>query len=250
MIAVESVWPSVTVVVPSGVLARYTTFEISTDALQAPPGSALYRARGPSVAKNRNEVLRHSQDAYFWLIDDDHEFDANILMSLLDHFMHGGRDSVPDLSVVTALTMFKTPGFHPTIFSEQATNPVDGYPMFKTVTWADLAGHRGLYGPVWACNVSGMLIPRVVLEKVNAPWFQLGQLNPEQAHEDVYFCQLLREAGIPIYVDLDVTMGHLNPVAARPRQAKDGTWNLELHWGGGERLTFPLTQKGRSVSLE
>ena len=226
MISTDDTFGAVTVVVPSGTLARYTVFELALEGLKLPKGSSIGRARGPSVAKNRNEVIRLSKTPWYWLIDDDHDFDSHIVAQLATH-------NVP---VVAALTVLKQPPFYPTIFSGQQTHP-DGTPVYEQVTWKDLQGKAGLY-QAHACNVSGMLIKREVFETLTPPWFRLGQENPEIAHEDVYFCKMLREAGIPVLVDLDTPMSHVAPVGAKPCRQSDGSWCLQLVWDNGQALAF------------
>jgi len=218
MIPITDQLPSGAIVIPSGEQSRYVLFELCKDNIQVPTGSACYRVWGPSVSRNRNAALKGGLEEWYWFLDDDHTFDPDILLRLL----------IRNVPVVAALTVFKRPPFEPVLFSGVVPHP-DGAPAFQQIQWKDLIGKTGLF-PVFACNATGMLVRKEVLEKVPLP-FQVGRYNPEILHEDMYFCEQLRNAGFSILVDLDVWMGHIAPVAAKPLRDVDGHWRIELDWG-------------------
>ena len=63
-------------------------------------------------------------------------------------------------------------------------------------------------GNIWEideCGTGCLAIKREVFEKVPRPWFQGNQ----EIGTDIMFCRRVREAGIPIHVDLRVQLGHL-----------------------------------------
>ena len=70
-----------------------------------------------------------------------------------------------------------------------------------------------------------LLVPFEALNKLGRPFF----VNREAVHpeilrdeffrgEDIYFCDKCREAGIPMYVDLDLKIGHLAQVVVSSHQ--------------------------------
>lgn len=59
------------------------------------------------------------------------------------------------------------------------------------------------------CGVPAAIIHRRCFDQVTAPWFgDLDELGVRITH-DVYFCNKLKAAGIPVYVDGTLRCGHL-----------------------------------------
>lgn len=56
------------------------------------------------------------------------------------------------------------------------------------------------------CGMHFTAIRRDVFKKLSAPFFIMNGMTG--AGEDFYFCEKVREAGFPIYVDLSVAVGH------------------------------------------
>jgi hypothetical protein len=229
MITIKTDLPPVCVCVPSSTLTRYLFFEMSLEGLYVPPNTDLYRVRSSSPAKNRNEAIRmgmqRKEITHWFFVDDDHHFDSDVMMKLLNH-------KVPFVSSITCLSM---PPFAPVVYKGERTLP-NGNKQVENYTWKDLDSAKGLL-PVFAVGGTGLLIERSVLEKMKDPWFELGKTNPEECGEDIYFCQKLREAGVPLYLDVDTVKGHVNVVAIWPvRDEKTGQWMIELVWETGERV--------------
>ena len=59
--------------------------------------------------------------------------------------------------------------------------------------------------------------------KLDPPWFRIGQYEPDAVKEDFYFTASLHRAGVPIHVDCDERMGHLQPFIIQP-QRQGGRW--------------------------
>lgn len=268
MIAYTDQFPGVTIVVPSSTLARFIVFELSIEALLVTSGSTLSRAMSANIALNCNEAVRlYPNSAYYWFIDDDHQFDQFTLLRLMAH----------DVPLVVPVTCLKDPPFLPVLYKEEKINGVfehydgdiretireildpDGAvrttegavervkmliergpkrrptKQFVPYSWHELDKLTGLL-EVFACGRSGMLIRRDVFETMPDPWFELGKTNPEYAGEDMHFCEKLRAAGIPIKADLDLTFGHVGPVAAWPTRQADGRWLVRLTWANGQSI--------------
>ena len=218
--------PACTVIIPSpGETTRFSTFELCLGGLHAPNGSQLLRVQGASIAKNVNDAIRLSQTKFYFMMDDDHQFDPHVLLALMAH----------NLPVVVGLTVLKMPPFMPTIFASERTT-AEGNTQYMPFSLGDIDGKSGLYGPIWACGRAGMLIKREVFEAIPPPWFELGKTNPEEAGEDFWFCSKLRAASIPIMCDLDVPFGHIATCAAWPYRHEDGTWAIRLEWANGTSI--------------
>ncbi len=225
MIPYTEEFPAVTVIVPCSGLARYTTFEMSMEALHVPSGTTIVRAISANLALNVNEGIRLHRTPYYWFIDDDHQFEPWILLRLLAH-------QVP---IVVPLTCLSKPPFSPVLFQGEKLDEKTGYKMFRPYTWQDLDGEVGLKA-VHACGRAGMLVAREVFETLKEPWFELGKTHPEHAGEDVYFCQKARAAGFQIVADLDLTFGHISPSCAWPTRMEDGSFTVRLQWDNGQSI--------------
>jgi len=254
MQVVQSQYGPVCVAIPSATLTRYVLFETSLEGLYCPQGSQMFRIQSASAAKNRNDAIRlsdrvnvgassenppcikcgrldrHQADCpmrvtHYFFMDDDHHFDVELLMRLLNHA----------LPIVCCLTAFSKPPFIPVLYKGDAL--VDGKTKFINIPWQELDGRTGLY-PVFAAAGAGILVERGVLEKIPDPWFELGHYDSEQCGEDMYFYEKVRNLGIPIYVDLDAAIGHFAHVAAWPHRLPDGRWTIMLVWENGQRTVL------------
>lgn len=59
------------------------------------------------------------------------------------------------------------------------------------------------------CGVPAAIIHRRCFEQVPRPWFGDQDERGERVTHDVYFCRLLKAAGIKVYVDGTIRCGHL-----------------------------------------
>jgi hypothetical protein len=220
----------VTIVIPSGSMTRYVTFELDMETLNVPVKSTMGRARSSSPAKNRNEVIRLSHTPWYAFFDDDQHVDEETLLKLLAH----------NKPVVCALVCSKMPPFIPILFKGERTTQ-EGRRQWHPYSWRDLDGHRGLFGPVFAGNGGVFLVKREVFETIPEPWFKLGQYDPEDCQEDLYFYEQCRNYNIPVYCDLSTRAGHISPVSAAPTQFPDGTWSIRLQFENDEEVLMNRT---------
>lgn len=191
----------------TGELARYVDLEISLDGLQAPRGSAIKRVKGPSVARNRNQVVeKWMHGEWVCFIDDDQIVPADTLLKLLSH----------QKPIVGALYSTKRPPFHPLALKSfnEATR------QYVPYTWRELQG----LVPVRASGTGTMLIRKDVFSQVSKPWFHAMEFT-----DDVFFCNKVHDAGIPMYVDSDARIGHTTTINVWPSDNHDGV-HLELDW--------------------
>lgn len=250
--------PKVAVVTPSdGPLSRYLPFELSLDGLKVPRGSYPVPVRvsgSDSLANGMNRTIAHLLGEgvrKFFFIDNDHEFDDDTVLKLLRH--------PAEARVVMALTMRKMPPFNLMGFTdvrqmwdEEAKKVVQQY---KNLPWLSITGKSGLY-PVRAVGRGGLMVDASVFEELARPWFTVGQIDPEEFLEDIYFSNLCIEGGIPLYVDIGdgtsgpVGTGHTCPVSAFAYRFPDGAMGVELKWPNGKTLVFPITRADGSAEAK
>mgnify|MGYP001567229838 CR=1 FL=1 len=201
--------------IAAGELARYTAFTASFSGLAAPAGTLIVIAASYDVAYNRNDCIRtmleHPEAQWVQLWDDDHTFESDTLLRLLDR----------EADVVVPLYTQRQPPFFPCVFKEECE---DG--SFRVCKWEDLEGRSGLM-PVISAGAGGVLIRRHVIEALSKrdprekpEWFE----RQGKTGEDHLFYKKCREAGFVVSVDLDVHLGHLTPVEVRPFRNDAGQW--------------------------
>lgn len=199
-----------TIGVTSGELSRYTDFCVALMHLAAPPSTKMVWVKGVDVVGNMNTMCREMEGEWLWIMGDDHLFQPDILTRLLTR----------DVDVVVPLCLKHSPPYDPVIYSHQ--NEKGEYVAVTT----DLP-HGGLH-EIHACGSAGMLVKRHVLDAIGDPYFEVqGGLN-----EDLEFCRKIREAGFRIFVDTDITLGHISIISAWPKW-EDDEWRIELQLGNG-----------------
>jgi hypothetical protein len=128
--------------------------------------------------------------------------------------------------IAAPLCALRRPPFKPSLFHDDRLLGMVGY------EWAELAGQSGLL-PVDAMGGPGMVIQREVIEAMGPPWFENMPGQREVPSEDVYFMRKCRKLGFQPYVDLDLPIGHILPVALFPQQGADGQYQLRV-WDNGD----------------
>jgi hypothetical protein len=192
-----------TVGVVSSEVVRYADFCQALVILGKPEGTRLIWAKSHDVATNCNIICRKFLGDWVWLIGDDHVFDPDILIRLLEH----------EVDVVVPLCLKRTPPYDPVVYSRQN--------MQSEYVGADLP-ESGLT-QVYAAGQAGMLIRRHVLDAIADPWFEVQG----GANEDLTFCAKIREAGFRIWCDVDVRLGHMNTYTVWPAFREDG-WHADI----------------------
>ena len=191
--------------ITSGDLTRYTEFVASVENVLAPEYSSRQWERGYDVCANRNKIIQKliatPMMQWVWLLDDDHIWDGDLLMRLLDR----GKDVI-----------------HPLVSMR--------YPPFKAVSCVP-SGDTWNGGSHWrpwreiqkngvslnhVVGTAGLLVRRHVLEKIGFPWFNPGQLDPGFMQEDTFFCKRVYDEGFEIYQDNENHIGHLTVCSIWP----------------------------------
>lgn len=216
--------PAGTVGVVTGELLRYAAFWRSLSSLKSPPGSGLAQASGLDLPTNRNSLVAHMSGEWLFCLDDDVIVLPNTLLRLLDVLLQG------DFDVVCAYSLRRQPPFNSLVYLEDPTVPP--YPR----EWVP-DGRTGVM-EIAAAGLGGVLIHRRVFDKLEPPYFRVGQVDPDHYHEDVEFCRRVRAAGFRIAVDLDTPIGHITPMVVWP--GRDNTGNHAVALVGHDGTVVPV----------
>lgn len=165
--------------------------------LDTPVGSAKMAIEGADVAQSRNKAVARMLGfpAHRWLlfVDDDMLFEDDALARLLVH----------DKPVVSGLAFARRAPYTPCV-----------YPITE-----EQMASGGLV-EIEEAGTGFLLIRRDVLEALSRPWFEAGQIESGEMREDKHFCQKVRAAGFPIFVDTSLKIGH--QIDAWVRSGPDG----------------------------
>lgn len=207
--------PPGAVIVPCQEGARFHRFTIALADLEAPEGSQRIFGIGMSIVDNLNSAIRQlrPQDEWIWIVGDDHVFEPDTLMRLLDR----------EEDIVAPLCTQRMAPFGLVHYGARIAET----DYRRTLQFEELP----LLGrDLIEVEVSGslMLIRRCVLDEIGDPWFVTsnGRIN-----EDVMFCARARKGGFRVMVDPEVQVGHIGLVVAYP-QCRKGVWGLVLDFPG------------------
>jgi len=206
------------VCVVSGDLTRYAEFQQALAQLKVPSGTAMHWAAGNMVAENGNRVLassvQHGGD-WIWFIGDDHVFDPDIILNLLDR----------EVDVVIPLCLTRHPPIKPTFWLVQDGH-TSYHPRLMDIPTTGLI-------EVFQAGDAGLLARMNVIHKIGPIWYET--VTGTKVSEDILFTRKIREKGFKVHVDLDHSMGHINHLAIWPR-LKDDKWEGAFHYGQGKRV--------------
>lgn len=198
--------------------ARYTWFSQCLEALERPEGSVVEWRTGANRGAMRTALAQECLDRdldWLFFVDDDQAFHSRTLERLLAH----------NQPVVSALIVQRKWPFLPTAYAERRNgrfHPLD----LKSVGSNNLVHVAGV-------GTGGLLVQAEVLLGIDPPWF----VYTDELGEDLYFCDKLAEAGIPIYVDTGCRMGHIAPAAVFPQwNEANGIWEAEFKYADGTSM--------------
>lgn len=217
--------PPGTVGILTSDLTRYAWFHQSVLALQLPSGTTIDWAQGHWISVAINMLIRQMEGEWICLLADDHILPPDLLPRLLAH----------DKPIVAPLCALRRLPFKPSMFRASPQGSV-GY------EWQELEGKSGLL-PVDTMGGPGVVIRREVLEKIGDPWFQNMPGQKETPCEDVYFFQRCRELGYQPYVDLDLPIAHITPMALYPHRAADAGYQIRVWDHEDVALLTPYERK-------
>ena len=210
--------PPGTIALSVGDLARYHDFTMAIRSTIEPPGTVVHMYRSLSMPANLNNIVREMrpESEWLWIQADDQVWEPDALMRLLDR----------EVDVVVPLITRRHPPFSTLVFKEETELG------FKPYAYDELPA-RGLL-EVHSCGSGGMLVRRHVLDKIRE-WQGHDRLFEylagEVPNEDTEFCRKLREVGVKIYCDVEVTLGHCGMFIAWPKRSEDGKWGINFQMG-------------------
>lgn len=203
---------------------RYTWFHQCLAALNKPPGTEIVWKMGANRGAMRDSLAQECLDRkcdWIFFVDDDQAFHSETLIRLLAH----GHP------VVSALIFQRSAPFLPTVYADK----VDG--AYRPLDLTSV-GHNNLV-QVAGAGTGGLLVRSEVLRKLQngTPWF----VYSEHFGEDLFFCNRLAEAEIPVLVDTGCRMGHIAPSGVFPFwNAKERKWEAEFKFADGTTTYMDL----------
>lgn len=228
-------WPSKhppgAVCMITGELTRYAISMQCVNSLRVPPKSALSWFTGVLIAKSLNAAFQQVMDnpalQWAWVMGDDHVFDQDCLLRLLDR----------EKDVVAPFCLNRLPPFDPTVVDHNQ----------KRMKYLEEMPASGLYKLQRheTCGDAGLLIRRNVLEALAPIWYDTRKSGAIAA-EDQAFVRRIHDAGFDIYYDLDNHIGHLGTANIFPVR-KGNRWEVRLTGGAESRHICDLAPLERSA---
>ena len=220
---------------------RFQKFFDCLEQLQVPEGTALQRSSNYNAAHNRNELICAMEGEWHLFLDDDHAFEDNALLRLLDR----------DVDIITGLYARRYPNFDPTVYYKFDSKEKDT----KLYTWEGLSEESGLL-EIEACGAGFLLVKKKVFEAMKPPYFRVGgshwqnwALEQDVIGEDTGFCERAREMGFKVYVDLDVLIGHIpdETILIPMRQPHNKAFNIINQTGTAQVWMMPEQKRERPL---
>jgi hypothetical protein len=197
-----------TVVITAASLARYAEFWMSIESLIVPHGTRLIASRGSDIPRQLNEGVRKMTGDWCLILGDDHTFEPDFVMKLLDR----------KLDFVMPLVARRDFPFVPVILH----GPI-GEHMIR-YSWREFPTSGLFELPLGdGAGQAGALVRKHVLDKLGDPWFEGGKLTPGMLQEDQYFIKRIQELGFKIHIDCELVMGHIANINIVP-QRHGGRW--------------------------
>jgi hypothetical protein len=169
---------------------------LATHASKEPGDLIPLLSQGTMIQSQRTELVKQAQSAdatHILFLDSDMTFPEDTISRLLSH----------DLDVVGANCAKRRTPTGPT-----ATDIVDGKPV-EVYSMPESAGLQ----QIQSLGAALMLVKMGVFSVIPAPWFATPwvKYSSQFMGEDAFFCAKLREAGIPLFIDHDLSkmVGHI-----------------------------------------
>jgi hypothetical protein len=214
ILQIAATFPAGTVGIVTGELLRYASFWRSLAGLDAPKGSAMVQSAGLDLAANRNQVAGQMRGDWLFCLDDDLVLLPDTLNRLLGVLVAGEFD------VVCAYSLRRQPPFDALVYLDDPTVPPHCPPWIPD-------GRTGVM-EIAAAGLGGVLVHRRVFDRLDRPYFRVGQVDVDHFHEDVEFCRRVRRAGFRLCVNLDAPVGHVTPMVVWPARTPAGDHHVGL----------------------
>lgn len=189
-------------------MARYAEFWMSLENVVVPYGTKLISVRGADIPYQLNEGVRQMIGEWVWFLGDDHTFEPDLLLKLLDR----------NVDVVMPIVPRRDPPFVPVLMHGPLGNHMARY------SWTELPTSGMFQLPtIDSAGQAGALVRKPVLDRLGNPWFEGGKLTPGRLMEDMYFIKRLHDLEVPIWIDCDQIMPHIANVTITPIRHQ-GRW--------------------------
>ena len=168
-------------------------------AMRKPQKHMFFRANSyQGLAVMRNQLVEAAQKnncTHLLFLDVDHRHNPDTIVRLLSY----------DLPIVSGLSFMRVPPYSPCVFS----GCINNYKTIKIIPKNTLLEVDSVGG---AC----LLVNMDVFKNIQKPYFSFMK-NPDHnvpfdIGEDVYFCNLVKQAGYKIYVDTGCINKHLGVI--------------------------------------
>lgn len=149
-----------------------------------------------SLADARNSLIEQAQmegAKYLLMLDTDQVYPDDALVKLLSHKV--------DICGVRVHRRWMP--FDPIFLRGEIGN-------YKNVS--DEEAYSGDLIEIDATGTGCLLFDMKVFDKVEYPWFAFEKREGKPVGEDIYFCSKARKAGLRIFVDTSIEVGHLTTV--------------------------------------
>lgn len=221
---------------------RFQKFFDSMESLIVPLGTGLERASNYNAAHNRNELVDGIEGEWLWFLDDDHAFQDDTLMKLLDR----------NVDIIVPLYCRRYAPFEPVIFKKADPIKRD----FELYTWQELSTMSGMI-EVAGCGAGGLLVRKNVFAALEKPYFRVGashcegwSLEKDVIGEDTGFCWAAQQAGFKIHCDLEVPIAHIpDEMLLVPMRQANGAFNIMSDVGNHRTWLLPEQQPQRKLHL-
>ena len=171
--------------------------------MDRPEDTRCVLASGSLVYDSRNELLRMAKEAdadRILFVDSDMQFEPDLLTRL-------GEDIDNGCEIVAPLCFKRKPPFTPVIYSQMYLKEEDG----KKIPTAQIIHDyppADLF-PVEAVGFGCVLMTMDAVKKVTDKFGQWPFMPAAGFGEDMSFCMRAREAGVQIWCDSRVRVGHV-----------------------------------------
>jgi len=166
--------------------------------------------------------------SWVWFLDDDLTIPPDALQRLLRRF------DDPAVEAVVPLSFRRQAPFEALWFRRSAP---EVSAMFETLP------PPGALVPLTDATFGGMLVRASVLRRMTPPWVAIGQIHPEEWCDDLYFCRQMAAAGVQLWGDSTVCLGHTTDVEVWPHWDRDTGWAVVLARGTQPFLMQPWGER-------
>ena len=104
-----------TIALPSAEIGRFAVFTVAIAGTQQPHGTYLNTMCSVDVTENVNTIIRNmrDEDAWVWLIGDDHVWPGETLITMLQTL-----DEHPEIDILVPLVAKRNPPWHLVLFHD------------------------------------------------------------------------------------------------------------------------------------